>query len=661
MSVRHRLEPTGRPAPRGAGAASLRDAERRGPSRAAPWLAAGALAAVTLVAYSGVWRHDFVSFDDTVYVTANPHVLGGLGRHALAWAFTTADANFWHPLTWLSLMLDVRLWGPNSGSLHVTNLVLHIGSTLLLFAFLVRATGHADPATPAIAGTATPEPGRRPPAGHVSAVGRSAFVAALFAVHPLHVESVAWVAERKDVLSTFFWMLTLCTYVWYLANRRPWRYAVMLATFALGLLAKPMLVTLPFALLLLDVWPLRRLSERRDAGDGAREGGWAPLVVEKAPLIALAAVAGVVAFYAQQQGGAVAGFSAFPLANRAANALVAYATYVLKMMWPSGLVPFYPYPPLIPFWRAVGSLVALAAVSIVAVRLISRRPYLAVGWFWYIGTLLPVAGLVQVGSHSMADRYTYVPLVGLFIVAAWGGFDLFGARRRALPVAACSIIVACVAVTRAQVATWRDSATLWEHSLAVMPDNFFAHAALADVRAGQGRIDEAIAHYGAALDRMPSVAEWHNSLGVLLMRQGRVAAAAEQYSAAIRLQPDLSEPHNNMGAILARQGRLPDAVTEYSRAIRLKPGYARAHCNLGVALASLGRGDEAIRECLEAVRLEPRSPEWHYQTAAVFNGRGDIAHAVEHLRVALQLDPDYLPARRALQGAGETVVPQERR
>ena len=658
-----------------------------------------ALAAVTIAAYAPVRHFELVSIDDPIYVSDNPYLQEGFTWSAVAAAFTSTYANFWHPLTVLSLMLDVRLFGMNPGAMHVSNLLLHLVSTLVLFLALVRMTG---------------------------ARGASAFVAALFAVHPLHVESVAWVAERKDVLSTVFWMLALWSYAWYARKPKPARYGLVLVLFALGLMAKPMLVTLPFVLLLLDVWPLGRVSL---SADPARPGrwpvvsrAWLPLLLEKVPLFALAAAASAIAFFVQQSGGAVATLESFPVSGRVANALVAYVAYMLKTIWPRGLVVFYPYPQVIAVWPAVAAFGALVAASVLVARFAPRKPYLAVGWCWYLGTLLPVSGLLQVGSHAMADRYTYVPLVGLFIMAAWGTSEAVGVgrgRRIALAAAAVLIVLACAVASRAQVMTWRNSAALWEHTLRVMPDNYYAHNAIGLELKLQGRHNEAAAHFLRSAELAPGVPNALVNLGLLLAEQGRAAEAIERYNEALRraptypsahvhlgnallasgrveeaiahfneglrlgfdpatartglgnalmaagrideairqfedvlrIAPKLASAHYNLGNALQRAGRPAEAIERYREALRLEPGSADTHTNLAMAFASMGRGQEALAEFAEALRLEPDSEPAHTNFGTALLSMGRVPEAVEHLRTAVRLKPDSAEAHMNLGSA----------
>jgi Flp pilus assembly protein TadD len=594
------------------------------------------LMGVTAAVYAPVWHFSFVSWDDPSYVTQNPRVLGGLTWQGVTWALTTGDAANWHPLTWMSHMLDIELYGLHPGGHHVTSLALHLANTLLLLGLLHRITGQA---------------------------ARSAFVAALFALHPLHVESVAWVAERKDVLSTLFLLLTMWSYVRYVRRPDRRRYGLVLALFALGLMAKPMLVTLPFILLLLDVWPLGRTAASRTPAPvtepGRRPNARTPppsslrsLVVEKLPLLALAAASSVVTFVVQQREGAVGGLGVLPLGARLANALVSYVAYIGKMLWPVRLAAFYPYPHTRPGALALGAaLLGLVGVTLAVVRAARARPYLLVGWLWYLGMLVPVIGLIQVGDQALADRYTYVPLIGLFICVAWGVPDLVArwrALRLQLPAMALLVLIGCTIATRAQVDTWTNNETLWTHARDVTRDNFRAHLGLGDAWIEQGRVTDAIAEYTEAVRIVPNAATLHNSLGLALTQAGRLAEAAAEYGAAVRLEPGFADAHTNLGAMLQRQGQMAEAIAQYALALRLQPGSALAHNNLGLALASLGQVNEGIKECLEALRLDSAQADWHYQVAVMLKSVGRIAEARDHLLAALKINPGHQLARRAL-------------
>jgi tetratricopeptide (TPR) repeat protein len=527
---------------------------RQGAARPIAALAV-ALAALTIAVYAPVRHFDFVQLDDPLYVSENPHVQGGLTPAAVAWAFTTGRAANWHPVTWISHMLDVQWFGVNPGRHHLTNLALHLANTLLLFALLARLTG---------------------------AAWRSAVVAALFAVHPLHVESVAWIAERKDVLSTFFLLAATWAYWRYVraaqaraaaggeADRRTLRpaawYGLLVALFALGLMAKPMLVTLPFVLLLLDVWPLGRLSLEPSSppprsGGGKRPRGkgpaptslapgflmavW-PLVREKIPLFALAAVSAVVTMAAQQRGGAVTGLDADPLGLRIENALVSAALYLRDTVWPAGLSSFYPFPSRVPAAQVLGALALLAAMSWPAWRARRTRPYLLVGWLWYLGMLVPVSGIVRVGLQARADRYTYVPLVGIFIMASWGVAEAAGRSRRLRAAAAVATAVAVLGfawAARAQALWWRDNVALFTRAAMVSQhvDEYDAHMSLGAALGGQGRLDEARDHFAAAVRLRPRADAAHLALAIALGRQGRRQEAARELDEALRLNPGNQE------------------------------------------------------------------------------------------------------------------------
>ncbi len=449
------------------------------------------LLSVTLAVYWQIGDHQFTNYDDTLYVTDNPHVKPGLAGGSVIWAFTATEEANWHPLTWLSHMVDCQLFGLRPRGHFLTSLFLHLANVLLLFAVLKRMTG---------------------------ALWRSAFVSALFALHPLHVESVAWVAERKDVLSTLFWLLTMLAYARYVERPTRARYVLTLVAFTLGLMAKPMLVTLPFVLLLLDYWPLDRMAYGGKGDDPPKRTRkrthsceqrlpLSRLVWEKIPFFALAAISSVVTFSFQQRAGAMADMEIFPLSSRIANALVSYLRYMGKIIWPSDLAVLYPHPGTsLPLWWGAAAGLALLGLSILVVLVIRRRPYLAVGWLWYVGTLVPVIGLVQVGVQAYADRYTYVPLIGLFIMIAWGVPDLVGRwaqTRTVLAVLAATALAALTACTWIQLGYWKDSVSLFTHTLQVTTKNYVAHNNLGNALADRGEVEAAISQYTEALRIKP--------------------------------------------------------------------------------------------------------------------------------------------------------------
>lgn len=527
------------------------------------------LTLVTLIVYWQVRNHAFQYYDDNDYVTENHHVQSGLSLDGLAWAFTSTDTSNWHPLTWLSHMVASEIYGLDPGGHHVTSLLFHVINTLLLFIVLKRMT---------------------------LAIWQSAFVAALFAVHPLHAESVAWVAERKDVLSTFFWFATMWAYVGYVERPGLGRYSLVMVLFALGLMAKPMLVTLPFVLLLMDDWPLGRIrsdcgrtKRSRLKGSTYRESTPFLLVLEKAPLFALSAGSCVVTLFTQQGGGSLPSLDTLPFSVRLANALVSYTSYIGKTVWPARLAVFYPHCGMPPGWKVLASAVFLSAISCVVIWSRKRRPYLAIGWLWYLGTLVPVIGLVQAGEQAMADRYTYVPIIGLFVMIAWGIPELtakWRCQRSVLVVSAGTVLSVLIICTHFQLRHWENATSLFKRAVNVTANNYMAHANLGLALARQGRSEEAIRHYSEALRINPAWAEAHHLLGNLLARQGDFQAAVVHYSEALRRKPDMAEAHNNLGLALQSLGRLEEAVCHFREALRIKPDYPQARGNLKAALAS---------------------------------------------------------------------------
>jgi Flp pilus assembly protein TadD len=531
-------------------------------------LVASLLLTVTVAtAYAPALTNGFVSHDDERYVVANPHVRQGLTADALRWAWTAFYASNWHPLTWMSHMLDWQLYGERPAGHHLTNVLLHLANALILLLVLESLTG---------------------------APWRAAFVALAFAVHPLHVESVAWVAERKDLLSTTCWFLALAAYVRYVRGPTVSRYFVVAGLMALGLCAKPMVVTLPLTLICLDVWPLRRI---RLPPAGLELRPW----LEKLPLLSLSAASSVITVAAQRAGGSLGSLESYTVTARIANALVAYATYLRKTFWPFDLAVHYPHPRGGTTPEALTlSCALLLAVSVVAWIARRERPWLVAGWSWYLVTLVPVIGLVQVGQQAWADRYTYVPLVGIFVIVSWGGWgvaETLGARRRVwAAVAATLVVVAMVGATRAQLAHWRDSEALFRRALAVNEENAVAHNELGLVLSRLGRIEEALVQYRRAIELRPEFPEAHNNMGGALAARGDVAGAIEQHLRALQLAPAYPEAANNLGVALARSGRLEEAIAAFERAVALRPSYGKAHANLAAALLSSGAVEAARRE-----------------------------------------------------------------
>jgi len=535
------------------------------------------LVGTTLAVFWQVVHCDFTTYDDNQYVTENRRVQTGLTPQNVAWAFTSCEPSYWMPTIWLSFMLDFEIYGLNPSGYHLTNLFLHIANTLLLFLIFKRMTG---------------------------AVWKSAFVAALFALHPLHVESVAWVAERKDVLSTLFWMLTLWTYLGYVERPAFSRYLLPILFFALGLMAKPMLVTVPFILLLLDYWPLERFQpDQWVSGNGtpnaiSQNHPWQKssslrLVLEKVPFFVLATITSVVTFFVQHNSGAAKSLELHPLKDRIANGLVSYASYIGKMIWPQNLAVFYPHPGSgLPLWQIVGATLLLAAVFILAIRAARRHPFILVGWLWYLGTLVPAIGLVQSGDQAMADRFTYVPLIGLFIIIAWGVPRLIKGwhyRRIVLISSSGALLLVLAICTTMQLRHWKNDITLFTHALKVTENNFLAHNNLGSAIASQGRYEEATTHFMEALRISPNHARAHYNLALALAKQGRLGEAIAHYSDALRLRPDYPEALNGLGVALARQGKLKDAIAHFNAALQVKPDYAPARGNLDLALEKMAK------------------------------------------------------------------------
>lgn len=587
----------------------------------------------TLTVYWQVLSHEFVNYDDPSYVSKNPHVQTGLTLEGIAWSFTSTRAGNWHPLTWLSHILDIEFYGLNPGGHHFTNVLFHIANTLLLFLIFRRMTGD---------------------------LWRSAFVAALFALHPLHVESVAWVAERKDVLSTFFWMLTMWSYVRYVERPGGIRYLVVLLFFVLGLMAKPMLVTLPFVLLLLDYWPLCRFQFGQSVNGGSKQKRALALRVvwEKVPFFALAAASSVVTFLVQQSGGAVGSFAAYPLDVRIANALISYVSYIGKLIWPYNLAVLYPHPRMVSGWMAAGACFLLISISLLVIRALKRNPWVAVGWVWFIGTLVPVIGLVQIGSQAMADRYTYVPLIGMSIIIAWGVPELVSrcAHRKAVLAAITAIFLSALMVaTWCQVRYWANSITLFRRALEVTSNNYVAHSNLGIALFFRGKLDEATVHFHKALQINPSFFNAHTNLGIVLANRGKMAEAVSQFSKALQINPNSDEAHNNLGVALERRGKSAEAIKHYYEALRINPDFDEAHNNLGVALASQGKLDKAISHYSEALRINPRFAKVHNNLGIALIRKEKLEEAIAHFRKALRIKPDYANAHENLERALELL------
>jgi tetratricopeptide (TPR) repeat protein len=674
-------------------------ARAEAPASRAPWLERWrvplllclVLAVVTAVVYLPARSNEFVNYDDPDYVTSNRHVLTGLSWENVFWAFTTGHASNWHPLTWLSHMFDCQLFGDNAVAHHLVNIAFHIVNTVLLFLVLCAVTG---------------------------ALWRSAFVAALFALHPLHVESVAWISERKDVLSTLFFLLTLGAYLGYVnrrggtqdrgqvaareekdqrhltsspANKGLLRsspkkksatkrntvshevkaqrtekpvpvavynaplgsaalfYWLALLAFAFGLMSKPMLVTVPFVLLLLDFWPLGRLPLLLPANWRAVVGR---LVLEKAPFLGLAVASSVITFIVQQKGGAVS-FS-LALGGRIANALVSYERYIEKMLWPAGLSVLYPHPGHWPLARVLAAKALLLGVSLLAVSRARKQPYLLFGWLWFLGMLVPVIGLIQVGVQSMADRYTYIPLIGLFIVVVWvvcGLVQNSEGRVPLLVVTSLFTLSACAYLTDRQIRFWQSSETLFQHAVDVTDRNYLAYNNLGFAQWGKGKTAEAMTNYLKSLEIKPDYEDALNNVGYALAEQKKFAEAIPYYEAALRVRPNQAEVHNNLGNALSKLGRTQEAIAQYQTALQENPEHADAHNNLGIDLANQGKLDEAIEHFRAALKFKPKYPSAHGHLGNALALQHKLDEAIKEYRECLDLNPKDAQAHNNLGNA----------
>jgi hypothetical protein len=598
------------------------------------WFTVGvciALAALSWFVFGQTLSHDFINYDDPRYVYENTRITSGLSLSGVAWAFTHIHSMNWHPLTTISHMFDCQLYGLKAGGHHFTNVFLHIVAVMLLFAALLQMTG---------------------------AFWRSAFVAAVFAIHPLRVESVGWIAERKDVLSGVFFMLTLLAYVYYVRVPSVRRYLVVVFVLACGLMSKSMLVTLPFVLLLLDYWPLDRIK-----------GQMWKRVLEKIPLIALSAVSSIATFLAQK--GAVGWTEELPILERINNAVVSYVLYIWQMLWPVNLAVFYPHPEnRLLLWEIITSLLLLICVTAVAIALRKQRPYLIIGWLWYLGMLVPVIGLVQVGWQGRADRYTYLPQIGLYIAITWTVADLTTLwRRRRTILSTAAILVIGVLTWRAWVQTsyWRDSETLFKHALAVTTNNDVAENNLGIVYLRQGNVDEAISLLQAAVDLRPDNSPAHENLAKALLQQGKVADALVHYRKLLELQPDNIEVHNIVGTVLIQQGRIREGVEEWQKVLAIQADNGNAMSNLAWVFAtspddSLRDGAKAVQLASEALRISGRRIPLIFRTlAAAYAETGDFSKAIQTAQQGVDLANSQGNSGLANELQGNIALYQEQR
>lgn len=624
---------------------------------------------ITIAAFWQVRNNEFINLDDNLYVIDNAYISKGLTFHSIFWALTSLYRGHWHPMTWISHMLDYNLYGLNPTGHHITNLLFHIANTLLLFLLLCRMT---------------------------NLPWRSGFVAALFALHPLHVESVAWVAERKDVLSAFFWTLAMWSYVYYVQKPKFRRYLLVTLCFLLALMSKPMVVTLPFVLLLLDYWPLGRLrlGQNDNALNPSFSNSMSPvprkvpfihLVGEKIPLFFLAAALSLFTILAHWGSGAISSLDKLPLEIRIGNAVVSYAKYMAKMIWPDRLAVLYPHPIILPLWEVAGATLLLVMITVLVYLSRRRSPYLIVGWLWYLGTLLPVIGLVQAGVQGMADRFTYIPMIGLFIMVVYGISDIVSGWRCstvALAISGALWLLILMISTAYQVQVWRNSVTLFSHTLTVTVNNSIIENNLGVTLARQGEDYDAAVHYKKALKINPRYSDAHHNLAALLARQGKDQEAMVHFFEALRTKPNSAEAHNDLGVLLTKNGKIQEAIFHFVEAIRINPNYGETYFNLGlvlleqkrneeaisffnealrinsekskiqhhlaVALAGVEKTEEAIVHYNEALKINPRNAQGHYELGVILARQGKNEEAIVHLAEALRIIPDYGEAHLTL-------------
>ena len=592
------------------------------------------LVAITLIVFGQTIRHDFVNYDDDTYVYQNPQVLHGVTIRGCSWAFTHSHSANWHPLTWISHMLDCQVWGLQPGGHHLTSVLLHAVAAVLLFIVLRRMTG---------------------------ALWRSAFVAALFAVHPLHVESVAWIAERKDVLSGVFFVLTLVAYVYYVGKPGSWgRYLLLVGLFALGLMSKPTLVTTPFVLLLLDYWPLRRFSAQPLGKSRHRQTtqsrAWVP-IIEKLPLFVLCAASSLATILAQKS--SITAVAGLPLAWRIKNAVVSYVLYLREFIWPARLAVLYPHPENnLSLWQVSLAIVVLALITTGTFVLRKKRPYLIVGWLWYLGMLVPMIGLIQVGFQSRANRYTYLPHIGLYIMVAWGLTDAVASlpkRRPVLSAAGVVVLLLLTSLASIQTSYWKNSESLWIHTLRVTSDNAVAHNNLGNFYLDHDRVDEALEQYKVSLDisrpfadqksrlglSERAYADAENNFGLALTKKGRTNEAVAHFERVLSRFANNPKAHLNMGNVLLNEGRPDEAIVHYRKALMAYPAYADAHFNLGNALVQKAEVDQAIAQYEQTLDIQPDFAEAENNIGIAFLRKGSVGQAIAHWDRALHIQPNF--------------------
>jgi len=590
----------------------------------------------TIFIYWQVGNFEFINLDDDIHLIKNTQLLGGFTIENIKWAFRYDNITYWHPVTWLSYILNIQLYGMKPGGHHMANVLIHIINALLLFAVFHKATG---------------------------APWKSTFVALMFAIHPINVESVAWVSEHKNVLSTLFWMLTMLAYVYYTKRRSLFIYLLALLFFMLGLMAKPMLITLPFVLILFDYWPLERFrfgwqdynfnkKKFRIIISGFRKSSLFYLVLEKVPFFLLSAVSIFLSSLSLQNQGIDLSAGATPITLRISNALVSYFSYIIKMVWPQDLAVFYPYPDTVPAWKAYSAFLFLVCITILVIRTFKKMPYIGVGWLWYIGTLFPVIGLVQAGLWpAMADRWAYVPFIGLFVIVAWGVPEFaykYGIKKKLLTAAVIMLVIIFIAASWIQVGYWKNSSSLFKHALNVTDQNFIAYNNLGIAMTENGNTHKALRYFEKALQNHPFPYKVYVNIGNAFTAQGKIDEAIKKFIYALKINRNYEEAHFNLGNAYSKKKKFDKAIFHYSEALRLNPNLYQGYNNLGIILASLGHSDKAIEHYNKAIRINPYFVQSQNNLGLALLQRGKIDEAIIHFEVALQMEPDDVNIRMNL-------------
>lgn len=590
---------------------------------------------ITLAIYWQTGSHEFVSLDDDMFVTDNVNVKSGLTEKNIIWLFNPVPGAGWHPVTWISHIFDFQIYGNQPRGHHLTNVFIHAATTILIYFLFIYLTGSNL---------------------------KSIFVAGLFSLHPLQVESVAWVAERRNVLFALFWFLTLLCYSIYVKNGKIKFYIFSILFFLFGIMSKPMIITLPVVMLLIDFWPLNRYSILKNDG-GIERFIFSftiakRLLLEKIPFIILSTISILITLNIPTIAELIPGAQDLSFELRAANAITSYVKYIARMFWPTDLAVYYPMPNSIPLWQVIFSLLILISISVAVIWHGVRKPYLVVGWFWFLITLVPVIGIIQFGTHAMADRYMYVSGVGLFLVVAWGVPDItktISHQKHVVLALALVVLLICTYLTNNQLAYWKDSISLYRHTLRVTNNNILIHNNLGVALGEKGFLDEAMLEFAKSIAIFPDYYRAHNNYGLALAGTGRLEEAILEYRRAIEINPNFSDAHNNLGLALASMGRLDESIAEYAKALAISPDHLSAYNNLGLALVGKGELDRAIDVFRKAIAIDPACFEAHYNLGRTFARQGHIPLAIQEYKKVLEIKPDSAEARKSLEFALEQL------